>query len=53
MICPHCKQDIDNKLISKHLASKGGKANKKGKRPDLLKGGATWLKIQDNKGGKV
>ena len=26
MICPCCNTSIDDKLISKHLASKGGKA---------------------------
>ena len=30
MNCPHCTKQIDDKLISKHLASKGGKASKRG-----------------------
>jgi len=25
MKCPHCNKDIDDTLIAKHLASKGGK----------------------------
>ena len=25
MKCPHCEKEIDDKLIGKHLASKGGK----------------------------
>ena len=29
MICPHCKKDIDDKLINKHFASIGGKASKR------------------------
>jgi len=29
MNCPHCTKPIDDKLISKHLASKGGKASKR------------------------
>jgi hypothetical protein len=44
MKCPHCQKLIDDKLVSKHLGSKGGKADKKGKRPDLQKGGSTWEK---------
>jgi hypothetical protein len=24
MICPHCNQPIDDQLLAKHLASKGG-----------------------------
>jgi hypothetical protein len=44
MNCPHCTKQINNKLISKHLASKGGKADKKGKRDDLKKGGSTYIK---------
>ncbi len=29
MNCPHYNKQIDNKLISKHLASKGGKSSKR------------------------
>ena len=29
MKCPHCDMLINDKLISKHLASKGGKASKR------------------------
>jgi hypothetical protein len=25
MICPHCNQEIDDKEIARHLASKGGR----------------------------
>ena len=33
MICPHCNEEIDDSLIAKHLASKGGKSGgKKSKR---------------------
>lgn len=28
-ICPHCNKEIDNTLISKHLASIGGKKSKR------------------------
>ena len=44
MICPHCGEEIDDKLISKHLATKGGESNKGNKRPDMKKGGATYEK---------
>jgi hypothetical protein len=27
MICPNCGEEIDDKLISKHLAGKGGRAS--------------------------
>ena len=47
--CPHCEKTIDDNLISKHFAAKGGTANKKGKRPDLKKGGATYEKRWGNK----
>lgn len=29
MICPHCKNEIDDSEIAKHLASKGGKKSKR------------------------
>jgi len=29
MICPHCKKDIPDATVAKHLASKGGKASKR------------------------
>ena len=29
MICPHCKKDIPDSTVAKHLASKGGKASKR------------------------
>ena len=29
MICPHCKKDIPDAAVAKHLASKGGKASKR------------------------
>lgn len=29
MKCPHCAEDIDEKLISKYFASKGGKISKR------------------------
>ena len=44
MKCPNCKKLIDDKLISKHFAAKGGEGNKGNKRPDMKKGGKTWLK---------
>ena len=50
--CPHCGKPIDGDLISKHFAAKGGKANKKGKRPDLQKGGATYEKRWGDKNVK-
>ena len=34
MICPHCKKDIDDKLINKHFASKGGAASKRKLSPE-------------------
>lgn len=27
MDCPHCKKEIDDKLVGKYFASKGGKAS--------------------------
>jgi hypothetical protein len=50
--CPHCGKPIDDDLIGKHFAAKGGKANKKGKRPDLAKGGATYEKRWGNRQDK-
>ena len=44
MKCPHCDEEIDEKLIAQHLGSKGGKADKKGMRPDLKPGGKTYIK---------
>lgn len=29
MICPHCKKDIPDATVAKHLASKGGQASKR------------------------
>jgi len=29
MICPHCKKDIPDAAVAKHLAAKGGKAGKR------------------------
>jgi hypothetical protein len=29
MNCPHCNKEIDDNLIAKHLASKGGKESAK------------------------
>lgn len=29
MICPHCKKNIPDEAIAKHLAAKGGKASKR------------------------
>ena len=29
MRCPHCKKDIPDTTVAKHLASKGGKASKR------------------------
>ena len=29
MICPHCKKDIPDATVARHLASKGGKAGKR------------------------
>ena len=29
MICPHCKKDIPDKTVAKHLASKGGAKSKR------------------------
>ena len=29
MKCPYCKKEISDKIISKHLASKGGKASRR------------------------
>jgi hypothetical protein len=29
MICPHCKKNISDVAVAKHLASKGGKASKR------------------------
>ena len=37
MDCPHCNTPIDDKLISKHLASKGGKASKRQLSPETAK----------------
>lgn len=37
MKCPHCTKPIDDKLISKHLASKGGKASKRQLSPETAK----------------
>jgi len=34
MKCPYCKKEISNKLISKHLASKGGKASRRTLSPE-------------------
>lgn len=34
MKCPHCNTIIDDKLISKHLASKGGKVSKRQLSPE-------------------
>lgn len=31
MKCPHCQKDIDDKLVAKHLAAKGGKNTTKKK----------------------
>ena len=44
MKCPYCKKMIDDKLVNRHFAAKGGEANKGNKRPDMKKGGKTWLK---------
>ena len=37
MICPHCKKDIPDDTIAKHLASKGGKASKRTITPNQQK----------------
>ncbi len=29
MKCPHCLKEIDDKILGKHLAKKGGKASKR------------------------
>lgn len=29
MICPHCRKDIPDYTVARHLASKGGKASKR------------------------
>jgi hypothetical protein len=29
MICPHCKKDIPDAAVARHLASKGGAASKR------------------------
>ena len=29
MICPHCRKDIPDATVAKHLAAKGGKASKR------------------------
>ena len=29
MICPHCKKDVSDSTVAKHLAAKGGKASKR------------------------
>lgn len=31
MICPHCKEKINDKIVSHYLAAKGGKAKSKAK----------------------
>ena len=42
--CPHCEKPIDEKLINRHFAAKGGEANRGNERPDMKKGGKTWEK---------
>jgi hypothetical protein len=37
MICPHCRKDIPDATVAKHLASKGGKASKRTITPDQQK----------------
>jgi len=37
MICPHCKKDIPDSAVAKHLAAKGGKAGKRTITPDQQK----------------
>jgi len=37
MKCPLCSKPIDDKLISKHLASKGGKASKRQLNPETAR----------------
>jgi hypothetical protein len=44
MKCPHCKKQIDDELINRHFASKGGKGNKGKERPDMKPGGKTYEK---------
>jgi hypothetical protein len=29
MLCPHCKKDIPESTVAKHLGAKGGKAGKR------------------------
>lgn len=29
MICPHCRKDIPDATVAKHIAAKGGKASKR------------------------
>ena len=46
MKCPHCKKNIDDKLIGKHLASKGGSKSKRSISPIAQK------KLQDARKAK-
>lgn len=52
MKCPHCRKEIDDKLISKHLGGRGGEGNKGNKRPDMKKGGTTYEKRWGKKKGR-
>ena len=51
MICPHCNTDISDKLIGKHLASKGGKKSRRKLTPEDAKKmvAARELKRKENK----
>ena len=46
MNCPHCTKPIDDKLISKHLASKGGGTSK---RTDMGAGSEGQKKAQEGR----
>jgi hypothetical protein len=49
MICPHCKKDIPDAAIARHLASKGGKAGKRTISPKQQRAMQAAKKAKNNK----
>lgn len=46
MKCPHCEQEIDDALLAKHLAAKGGRSGKREITPEQQR------KMQEARKGK-
>ena len=44
MICPHCKKDIDDSAVAKHLAAKGGRKSRRTITPEQQAKMQEWRK---------